>query len=54
MNKEKKWEVKNKKINLFLKKKIIEYLDCIDPLFERAKNINEFEFICAILESKEI
>lgn len=54
MNKEKKWEVKNKKINLFLKKKIIEYLDCIDPLFEKAKNINEFEFICAILESKEI
>ena len=50
MNKEKKWEVKNKKINLFLKKKIIEYLDYIDPLFVKAKNINEFEFICAILD----
>jgi len=53
MNKEKKWEVKNKKINLFLKKKIIEYLDCIDPLFMKAKNINEFDFICAIVDIKE-
>ena len=52
MNKEKKWEVKNRKINLFLKNKIIEYLDCIDPLFIKAKNINEFEFICAILDFK--
>ena len=54
MNKEKKWEVKNKKINLFLEKKIIEYLDYIDPLFIKAKNINEFEFICAILDFKGV
>ena len=54
MNKEKKWEVKNRKINLFLKKTIIEYLDCIDPLFIKAKNINEFEFICTILDIKEV
>jgi hypothetical protein len=54
MNKEKKWEVKNRKIDLLLKEKIIEYLDCIDPLFIKAKNINEFEFICAILDFKGI
>ena len=51
---ERKWIIKNKKIAPFLREKIYKYLESIDPLFEKAKSVSEFEFILSILGTKGV
>ena len=49
-----KWEFKNlsKGINPIYKDSIISYLNAFDPLFEKAKDTCEFEFILTLLRVK--
>lgn len=36
------------KWNLIHRESLLKYLNCLDPLFEKAKDVSEFEFICTL------
>lgn len=45
------WEIKGKTSdwNPVYKKALLNYLNCLYPLFAKAKDVSEFEFICTLL-----
>lgn len=50
-NKNKAWEITGdtSKWNSVYRDSVIKYLNCLDPLFEKAKNTSEFEFVQVLI-----
>ena len=55
-NEQKVWVAigRKHKWNSIHRESLLKYLNCLDPLFEKAKTTSEFEFMCTLLRVEGI